>query len=49
MYCFNVVMFWFCFQGIAFVDTMNDICNRRKVDPTLVESDSIKWVLLFSP
>ena len=34
-------------QGIAFVDTMNDICSRRKVDPTLVESDGIKWVLLL--
>ena len=26
---------------------MDDICSRRKVDPTLVESDSIKWVLLL--
>ena len=26
---------------------MTDICSRRKVDPTLVESDSIKWVLLL--
>lgn len=34
-------------QGIGFVDCMNDVCIRRKVDPTLVESDSIKWVLLL--
>ena len=26
---------------------MNEVCTRRKVDPTLVESDNIKWVLLL--
>ena len=34
-------------KGIAFVDCMNEVCTRRKVDATLVESDSIKWVLLL--
>ena len=29
------------------MDTINDICSRRKVDPTSVESDGIKWVLLL--
>ena len=29
------------------MDCMNEVCTRRKVDHTLVESDSIRWVLLL--
>lgn len=37
----------FNLQGIGFVDCMNEICTRRKVDPTLVEAECLKWVFLL--
>ena len=29
------------------MDCISDICSRRKVDHTLVEAESIKWLLLL--
>ena len=29
------------------MDTINSVCTHRKMDPTLVESECIKWVLLL--